>query len=469
MPSRILHSVVVLLVAGSLSIAGGFASAPAFAAIAGCPVFPDDHIWNVRVDTLPVHPLSAQYIASIGTSVGLHPDFGAGLFEGEPIGIPFNVVLGNQPRVPVSFVDFADESDPGPYPIPLGAPIEGGPASMGDRHVLVVDRDNCVLYELYSAFPQPDGSWQAGSGAVFDLRSYVLRPAGFTSADAAGLAIFPGLVRQDEVAAGEIRHAIRFTARATQQLFVWPARHFASSNTDPSVPPMGQRFRLKASFDVTPFPQQVRVILQALKTYGLILADNGSNWFLSGAPDPDWDNDVLAMLGQVRGEQFEAVDPLGLLINPDSGQARTDGGPGGTGPALTLTVNQTSFQLGQTLRVGLSAANDGPAVAVDLYVLVQLPDGVSAVFLANLAPPAFASALLSGDPRTFAAAASNVTLPPGFQMALDPLFTYAFTGTEPPGQYVITIALTRAGALADGVIGPGDILVLTTSQFTVGP
>lgn len=469
MPSRILHSVVVLLVAGSFSIAGGFAPAPAFAAIAGCPVFPDDHIWNVRVDTLPVDPRSAQYIASIGTSVGLHPDFGAGIFDGGPIGIPFNLVPGDQPRVPVSF-DFADESDPGPYPIPPGALIEGGPASTGDRHILVVDRDNCRLYELFSAFPQPDGSWQAGSGAVFDLNSYALRPATFTSADAAGLAILPGLVRYDEVAAGEIRHAIRFTAQRTQRLFVWPARHFASSITDPSVPPMGQRFRLKASFDVTPFPQQVRVILQALKTYGLILADNGSNWFLSGAPDPGWDDDVLVtMLRQVRGEQFEAVDASGLLINPDSGQARTDGGPGGTGPALTLTVNQTSFQAGQTLRVGLSAANDGPAVAVDLYVLVRLPDGVSAVFLASLAPPAFASTLLSGDPRTFAAAVRNVTLPPGFQTALDPLFTYAFTGTEPPGQYVITVALTRAGALADGVIGPGDILVLTTSQFTVGP
>jgi hypothetical protein len=279
MPSRILRPVVLLLVAGSLSIAGGFAPAPAFAAIQGCPVFPDDHIWNTRVDTLPVHPLSAQYVASIGTSDGLHPDFGAGIFDGGPIGIPFNVVPGNQPRVPVSF-EFADESDLGPYPIPPGALIEGGPASTGDRHILVVDRDNCRLYELFSAFPQPDGSWQAGSGAIFDLRSYVLRPAGFTSADAAGLAIFPGLVRQDEVAAGEIRHAIRFTARRTQRAFVWPARHFASSITDPNVPPMGQRFRLKASFDVTPFPPQVRVILQALKTYGLILADNGSNWFL---------------------------------------------------------------------------------------------------------------------------------------------------------------------------------------------
>jgi hypothetical protein len=286
MPSRILHSVVVLLVAGSLSIAGGFAPAPAFAAIAGCPVFPDDHIWNVRVDTLPVHPRSAQYIASIGTSVGLHPDFGAGTFAGGPIGIPFNVVPGDQPRVPVSFdPEAADESDPGPYPIPPGALIEGGPASTGDRHILVVDRDNCRLHELFSAFPQPDGSWQAYSGAVFDLNSYALRPATFTSADAAGLAIFPGLVRYDEVAAGEIRHAIRFTAQRTQRLFVWPARHFASSITDPSVPPMGQRFRLKASFDVTPFPQQVRVILQALKTYGLINSEGGSA--LGSAPLPN--------------------------------------------------------------------------------------------------------------------------------------------------------------------------------------
>jgi hypothetical protein len=431
-------------------------------------VFPDDHVLNTRIDSVPVHPRSAQYVQSIGLDVGLHPDFGAGLFDGGPIGIPFNVVPGTQPQVPVSF-DEPDESDPGPYPIPPDALIEGGPASGGDRHVLVIDRDRCRLYEMFYSFPLPDGSWQAFSGAVFDLNSHALRPETFTSADAAGLPIFPTLIRFDEVAAGEIRHAIRFTARRTQRLFVWPARHFASSITDANVPPMGQRFRLKASFDVTPFPPAVRVILQALKTYGLILADNGSNWYLTGAPDERWDNDVLVpALRQVRGQDFEAVDPSGLLIDPSSGQARTDGG-GPTGPSLAVTVNQTSFRTGETLRVALTAGNPGAPVAVDLYVLGQLPDGVSAVFLASLASPVFAPALLSADPRSFAAAARGVTLPQGFQTALDPIFTYTFTGAEPPGQYVVTVALTAAGALADGVVEAGDVLVLVTAQFTFVP
>jgi hypothetical protein len=472
MRARRLRLGVTVLVSGWLAVLGGRGPAPAAAALAGCPVFPDDHVWNVPVDTLPVHPRSDQYIASIGPAVGLHPDFGSGLFDGAPIGIPFNVVPGTQPRVPVQF-EFADESDPGPYPIPPDALIEGGPGSTGDRHVLIVDRDHCVLYELFAAYPEPDGSWRAGSGAIFDLRSHALRPAGFTSADAAGLAILPGLVRRDEVLAGEIRHAIRFTAQRTQRLFVWPARHFASSLTDPAIPPMGQRFRLRASFDVTPFPAEVRVILQALKTYGLILADNGSNWFLSGVPDPGWDNDVLVpRLAQVRGADFEAVDVAGLLIHPDSGQARTDGGTGGSpasGPALALTVNQGSFGAGETLRVGLSASNVGPAVPVDLYVMVRLPDGLSALFMASLVPPTFAATPLAGDPRTFAAAVRNVTLPSGFQTALDPLFTYTFDGSEPPGPYALTVALTRAGALADGVVGPGDVLALETLQISVAP
>jgi hypothetical protein len=297
--------------------------------LAGCPVFPEDHAWNARVDTLPVHPLSDAYVGTIGRSTGLHPDFGAGTWNGGPIGIPFTTVGGAQPRVPVAF-DYDDQSDPGPYPIPPDAPIEGGPASGGDRHVLVLDRDACVLYELYAAYPQPDGSWAAGSGAVFDLRSYALRPATWTSADAAGLAILPGLVRYEEVAAGEIRHAIRFTASLTQRAFVWPARHQASWSTDPARPPMGQRFRLKAAFDVTPFPPQVRVILQAMKTYGIILADNGSNWYVSGAPDPRWDDDALvSSLRQVRGEHFEAVDASSLMVDPDSGRVRAPTFAGG--------------------------------------------------------------------------------------------------------------------------------------------
>jgi hypothetical protein len=218
--------------------------------------------------------------------------------------------------------DYAEESDPGPYPIPADAPIEGGDLSSGDRHVLVLDRDACILYELYAAYPQPDGSWEAGSGAVFDFNSNALRPAGWTSADAAGLPILPGLVRYEEVASGEIQHALRFTAPQTRQAYVWPARHFASNLTDAAYPPMGMRFRLKAGFDISGFSEEMQVILRALKKYGMILADNGSAWYLSGAPDSRWDNDFLVNeLGQVKGSDFEAVDESSLMVGPDSGQA----------------------------------------------------------------------------------------------------------------------------------------------------
>lgn len=297
------------------------AAGPAGPSLVGCPVFPADNVWNARVDRLPVDARSADYIATMGPDAGLHPDFGSGTWNGGPIGIPFAVVPGAQPLVPVSF-EYADESDRGPYPIPPGAPVEGGTASTGDRHVLIVDRDRCTLYELYAAYPQPDGSWNAGSGAVFDLRSNALRPATWTSADAAGLPILPGLVRYDEVAAEAIRHALRFTVVHTRNTFIWPARHQASSNTDPTCPPMGQRFRLKADFDVSPFPRSVQVILVALKFYGMFVADNGSNWFISGAPDERWNNDELHTLNQVHGSDFEAVNISSLMVDPNSGQAR---------------------------------------------------------------------------------------------------------------------------------------------------
>jgi hypothetical protein len=290
--------------------------------IEGCPVFPTDHIWNTPIDTLPVDVNSDAYVNTIGTSTGLHPDFGSGTWAGGPIGIPFTTVPGTQSLVSVSF-GYAGESDPGPYPIPPDAPIEGGPASTGDRHVLVMDRDDCVLYEMFSSWPQPDGSWEAGSGAVFDLESYDLRPDGWTSADAAGLQILPGLVRYEEVAAGEIRHAIRFTAVQTNgDFYVWPARHKASSLSGSQYPPMGQRFRLKAEFDISGFSPEVQVILQAFKTYGIILADNGSNWFISGVPDERWDNDMLRELKDVEGGEFEAVDVSSLMVHPDSGRTQ---------------------------------------------------------------------------------------------------------------------------------------------------
>jgi hypothetical protein len=289
--------------------------------LAGCPVCPSNNVWNTPVDSLPVDPDSTSYITTIGASTGVHPDFGSGTWEGAPMGIPYTTVSRNQPKVAVTF-DYSDESDPGPYPIPPDAPIEGGNQSAGDRHVLILDRDNCVLYETFSSYPQPDGSWQVGSGAIFDLRSNGLRPSGWTSADAAGLPILPGLARYDEVAAGEILHALRFTAPQTRKAFRWPARHYASSLTASNYPPMGQRFRLKASFDISTFSAEVQVILRALKKYGMILADNGSAWYISGAPDPGWNDDALVnQLKLVKGSDFEAVDESSLMLNVDSGQA----------------------------------------------------------------------------------------------------------------------------------------------------
>lgn len=314
---------VLLLSTGAI----GFAAAGSGPTLAGCPVFSADHAWNTPVDQLPVDANSSAYIATIGAAKTLHPDFGAAQWDGGPIGIPYDVVFGTQPHVNISF-DYADESDPGPYPIPPNAQIEGGPNSTGDRHVLVLDRDNCVLYEMFSSYPQPDGSWQAGSGAVYDLESHALRPRGWTSADAAGLPILAGLVRYDEVAAGEIGHALRFTVPQSQKKYVWPARHYASNLTGSQYPPMGKRFRLKSSFDLTTFSPEVQVILRALKRYGMILADNGSAWFLSGVPDPRWNDDVLVSeFRRVKGSDFEAVDESLMIIDPDSGQARQPLGP----------------------------------------------------------------------------------------------------------------------------------------------
>ena len=275
------------------------------------PLFPTDNPWNTRVDTLPVDPNSADYLASIGLDTGLHPDFGT-VWDGAPIGIPYVCVSGTQPKVPVSF-DYDDESDPGPYPVPSDAPIEGGPSSDGDRHVLVLDVDAQRLYELYAAYPRSNGSWTAGSGAVFDLTSNALRPAGWTSADAAGLPILPGLVRYDEaVTEGVIDHALRFTVVRTQRAYVYPATHYASSSTDLDLPPMGLRVRLRASYDISGFSPEVQVILQALKTYGMMVADNGSNWYVSGAPDSRWSDDDLRELSQVKGRDFEVVDARSL-------------------------------------------------------------------------------------------------------------------------------------------------------------
>jgi hypothetical protein len=247
----------------------------------------------------------------MGASTGLHPDFGSGVYGGGPIGIPFDVVTKTTPRARVTF-EYADESDKVAYPIPRTVHIEGGRASDGDRHALLLDRDACKLYELYALYPKTGGGWKAGSGATWNLRTNALRPAGWTSADAAGLPIFPGLARYDEVARGTIDHALRFTASRTRSAYVYPARHDASSSDDPSLPPMGTRVRLKAGVDISGYPRQARVVLQALKTYGMILADNGSNWYISGAPDAHWSNDALHALGGIKGSDFEVVDTSSL-------------------------------------------------------------------------------------------------------------------------------------------------------------
>jgi hypothetical protein len=274
------------------------------ASIAGCPLFPPDNEWNRRIDGDQVDARSTSYITAMNGGVGttfLHPDFGS-----DPTyGIPWIAVPGTQAKVPVTF-QYADESDPGPYPIPPDAPVEGGAGAGGDRHVLVVDRDQCKLYETFdSHYRGPH--WEAGSGAVWDLRSNALRPLGWTSADAAGLPVLSGLVRRQEVMAGRIAHALRFTVRRTQRAFVHPATHFASTLTDPNLPPLGLRVRLKASYDIGRFNRNVQVILTALKQYGMFLADNGGDWFISGEANPDWNDEELRQLKSVPASAFEAV------------------------------------------------------------------------------------------------------------------------------------------------------------------
>ena len=320
---------VLMLVMAVLSIlivgVSATRSAPAaLPTLGGCQVLPVDNVWNMPIDQLPVDIRSDEYITTIGRNIALHPDFGAN-WNGGPFGIPYVIVPPNQALAPIHFTAYGTESDPGPYPIPPSAPIEGGVNSTGDRHVLVMRQGECKLYELYRAFPNVDGSWNADSGAVFDFKSNALRPDTWTSADAAGLPILPGLVTFDEVASGEIRHALRFTANLTQKNHVWPARHDASSSTNTARPPMGQRFRLKASVDISSYSAPVQVIFRAFKTYGLILADNGSNWYVSGAPDARWNDDMLvSAFRQLKGSDFEAVDVSSLMVDPNSGQVLSD-------------------------------------------------------------------------------------------------------------------------------------------------
>ena len=324
------------------------------ASLQGFTSFPSDNAWNQDVSALPVDANSAAIIAFIGAGTGLHPDFGSGLWQGAPIGIPYTVVASSsQAKIPVAFTAYGDESDPGPMPIPANAPVEGTTTpgdntTVGDRHVLVLDRDTCLLYELYNAHVQASGSWTADSTAAWDLQSDNLRPYGWTSADAAGLPIFPGLARYDEVATGAITHALRFTVPTTRKAYVLPATHQAGSSTSASSPPMGLRVRLKASVDISAYPAQAQVVLVALKRYGMILADNGSTWYISGAPDDRWNNDQLATLSGIKGSDLEVVQ-MGTVYTSD---------PTGTAPAIpNLTAASGTIAAGGSTFLSLATTN----------------------------------------------------------------------------------------------------------------
>ena len=311
--------------------------------VGACNVFPANNVWNMRVDNLPVHPNSANFISNMSPATTLHPDFGT-VWDGAPNGIPYTTVTGNQANVPIIFDPngYSGESDKGPFPIPTDAPVEGGPNGTGDRHVLVVDTGHCMLYELYNASPNSNGSWTVWSSAKWDLNSNALRPAGWTSADAAGLPMLPGLVRYDEATAGAINHALRFTVETTQKAYWWPARHYASSNTNTNKPPMGLRVRLKASVDITHYPGTTtlvstanRAILTAMKEYGMFVADNGGDWYVSGAPNMSWDDSDLHNLNYYAGSDFEVVDESSWIVDPNSGQA------GGATATPTKTETKT--------------------------------------------------------------------------------------------------------------------------------
>ena len=343
-----MHRTLTVLISAFFLCSAGFAQSSCSqmatgieASLNGFLPFPADNAWNQNITNAPVDPNSAAYINFIGASVPLHPDFGAGLYDGQTIGIPYEIVSGS-PFVNIHFTAYGDESDPGPMPIPHNAPIEGAPhPGNGDRHVLVLDRDNCWLYELYSSYPQKNGTWDAASAAVWDLLNDEQRPYTWTSADAAGLPVFPGLARYDEVASGEIKHALRYTLQYSQEAFTPPASHWAPNSSDTYAAPMGMRLRLKSSFDISSFPPQSRVILRALQQYGMIMADNGSSMFISGDPDPRWNNDDLDSLKTVPASEFDVI-----LMNPIYTPANVPTGPA---PKIaSFTANPPKISPGQS-------------------------------------------------------------------------------------------------------------------------
>jgi hypothetical protein len=303
-----------------------------------CSVFPSNNVWHADISKLPVNARSSAWLASMSaSSTNLHPDFGPS-GGSMPYGIPYIVVPDSHPKVHVSF-QYADESDPGPYPFGSDTPIEGGSNSSGDRHAIMIDKGTCVLYELYAAHYSSSGS-TAGSGAIWSLTSNELRPATWTSADAAGLPIFAGLVRLDEVKAGAVDHAIRVTAQQTDRLFIWPARHQAGAANNHNLPPMGARFRLKSSYDISHFSAYTQTILRAMKKYGLIVADNGSNWFFQGTAENGWPTSMLDELKSVPARAFDAVDESSIMISSDSGAVRSSSSTTSS-PAVKTTPKAT--------------------------------------------------------------------------------------------------------------------------------
>ena len=365
------------------------------ASLNGFLPFPSDNLWNKNISSAPVDPNSAAIISYVGSSVGIHPDFGSGQYNGSYMGIPYTIVDGTQTLFPINYQAYGSESDPGPMPIPLTAPIEGYPnPGSGDRHVLVLDSANCFLYELYSSYPQ-SASWNADSGAVWDLLSDEQRPYTWTSADAAGLPIFPGLVRYDEVAAGAINHAIRFTLQNSSAGFTPPASHWASTTSNTTAPPMGARFRLKSSFNVSGFSAANQVILNAMKKYGLILADNGSSMYISGAPDDRFDNDDLHNLGQVHASDFEV-----LQITPLYTSSNVPSGPNPTISSCTASSTSVSSGTAVTLSWQVSGAS---------YVIVSPTVGATRATSASVSPTATTTYALYAT-NAYGRTSSSVTI-----------------------------------------------------------
>jgi hypothetical protein len=342
--------VLCLVSASSAKNKCGGMALGAGASLNGFVPFPADSLWNQNIAGAPVDPNSDAIINFIGESTPLHPDFGSGLYAGREIGIPYIVVSGD-PLVKVNFTAYGDESDPGPMPIPANAPIEGDPKpGSGDRHVLVLDRDTCWLYELYNSHLLKNGNWNAASAAVWDLLQGEQRPYTWTSADAAGLPVFPGLARYDEYASGAIQHALRFTLKNSQAAFTPPASHWAANSTNPAAAPMGMRLRLKANYDISDFPAQAKAILTALQQYGMIMADNGSSMYISGDPDDRWDNDDLGALKQVPASAFEVV-----LMNPIYTAANV---PQGMNPTIaSFTANPQTVSPGSPVTLSWNVTN----------------------------------------------------------------------------------------------------------------